>query len=197
MDEASGRLVDGAAPPARPPAPADASGTVGASGGGPRADGQRPLAVIDVDGVVADVRHRLRYLRQRPGNWEAFFAAAADDPPLPVGVALVRDLAAEHDIVWLTGRPQRWRADTRRWLAAHGLPAGTLRMRPDDDRRPARVFKRTELRRLGAARRVAVVVDDDPAVIALLERDGWPVLRADWLPYEDTLGNAQEVEGRT
>jgi len=157
----------------------------------------RPLAVIDVDGVVADVRHRLRFLRQRPGDWDAFFAAATADPPLPQGVDLVLGLAADHEVVWLTGRPERSRTDTEQWLVAQGLPAGTLRMRPDDDRRSARVFKRTELRRLARNRRVAVVVDDDPAVVTLLKDDGWPVVHADWLPYENTLRNAQEVEGRT
>jgi hypothetical protein len=157
----------------------------------------RPVAVIDVDGVVADVRHRLGVLRQRPGDRDSFFAAATADPPLRQGVDLVLGLAAEHDVVWLTGRPERSRADTEQWLVAQGLPAGTLRMRPDEDRRSARVFKRAELRRLARTRRVAVVVDDDPAVVTLLQDDGWPVLHADWLPYENTLRNAQEVEGRT
>nr|WP_066062605.1 hypothetical protein [Frankia sp. EI5c] len=164
---------------------------------GERAPDERPLAVIDVDGVVADVRHRLKFLRALPGDWEAFFAAADIDPPLVEGVELVRSLARDHDVIWLTGRPERSRATTERWLREQGLPLRELRMRPDADRRPARIFKRSELRRLGAHRRVAVVVDDDPAVVELLRADGWPVLRADWLAYEPTLGNAQNDEGRT
>ncbi|MCK9898730.1 hypothetical protein MXD63_01355 [Frankia sp. Cpl3] len=159
--------------------------------------GERPLAVIDVDGVVADVRHRLRFLRVHPGDWDAFFAAADIDPPLAEGVELVRTLARDHDVIWLTGRPERSRPATVRWLREQGLPVGEVRMRPDDDRQPARIFKRSELRRMGARRRVAVVVDDDPAVVELLRADGWPVLRADWLAYEPTLGNAQNEEGRT
>jgi hypothetical protein len=157
----------------------------------------RPVAVIDVDGVVADVRHRLRFLRQRPGDWDAFFAAAVADPPLRPGLELVTGLAVAHDVVWLTGRPERSRTDTEAWLASHGLPVDAVRMRPDDDRRSAKVFKRSELRRLARTRTVAVVVDDDPAVVKLLQEDGWPVMHADWLPYEDTLRDAQEVEGRT
>nr|WP_243657609.1 hypothetical protein [Parafrankia sp. BMG5.11] len=161
------------------------------------APADRPLAVIDVDGVVADVRHRLRFLRARPGDWDAFFAAADVDPPLVEGVELVRSLARDHEVLWLTGRPERSRAATERWLREQGLPLNELRMRPDADRRPARIFKRSELRRLGVHRRVAVVVDDDPAVVELLRADGWPVLRADWVAYEPTLGNAQNTEGRT
>ncbi|CUU59514.1 hypothetical protein Ga0074812_12886 [Parafrankia irregularis] len=172
-------------------------GRVSDLGVGAQHAGEPPLAVIDVDGVVADVRHRLRFLRALPGDWEAFFAAADVDPPLVEGVELVRTLARDHEVIWLTGRPERSRAATERWLRAQGLPVGELRMRPDADRRPARIFKRSELRRLGSRRRVAVVVDDDPAVVELLRADGWPVLRADWLAYEPTLGNAQNEEGRT
>jgi hypothetical protein len=162
-----------------------------------REQDDRPLAVVDIDGVVADVRHRLHLVEGRPKRWEEFFARAADDAPLREGVALVTELAAEHDIVWLTGRPERTRALTVRWLADAGLPAGTLLMRPDRDFRPARFTKREELRRLRRRRRVAVVIDDDPEVTATLAEDGFPVRLADWLPHSSTLRTAQEREGRT
>jgi hypothetical protein len=157
----------------------------------------RPLAVIDIDGVVADVRHRLHLIESRPKRWEEFFARAADDPPLPTGVDLVRELLAGHDVQWLTGRPERNRALTERWLAEQGLPSGPLLMRPDRDFRPSRLTKREELRRLRRRRRIALVVDDDPDVVATLAEDGFPVRLADWLPHSSTLRTAQEKEGRT
>ncbi|WP_423748020.1 hypothetical protein [Frankia canadensis] len=192
-DTAGGaRAAHDAATPALPAPPAAPHGQAP-----PVVPRQRPLAVIDVDGVVADVRHRLCFLRSSPGDWDSFFAAASDDPPLAEGVALVRQLAKDHEVVWLTGRPERSREATSHWLREQDLPPGELRMRPDDDRRPARVFKRAVLRELGVGRQVDVVVDDDPAVVDLLRADGWPVLRAEWLAYEATLGNAQEDAGRT
>jgi hypothetical protein len=157
----------------------------------------RPLAVIDVDGVVADVRHRVRFLDSRPKDWDAFFGAAADDPPLSVGVARVTELAADHDIVWLTGRPEWLREVTIAWFAQNGLPGGRLIMRRGRDRRPARIVKKGELRRLSAGHTVAVVIDDDPAVVAELAGDGWPIERADWADYAPELGTAQEELGRT
>ena len=48
----------------------------------------RPLAVFDIDGVLADVSHRLPFVARRPKDWDAFFAAAVDDPPFAQGVAL-------------------------------------------------------------------------------------------------------------
>jgi len=164
---------------------------------GSAADGRRPLAVIDIDGVVADVRHRLHLVERRPKRWEEFFAAAADDPPLPEGVALVHELASDHDILWLTGRPERNRPATEAWLAAQGFEPGPLLMRADRDFRPARYAKRDELRRLRRARQVAVVVDDDPEVVATLRADGFSVRLADWLPHSSTLRAAQERDGRT
>jgi hypothetical protein len=166
-------------------------------GGTPEEQDPRPLAVIDVDGVVADVRHRVKYLDAKPSDWDAFFGAAADDGPLSVGVERVLALAVDHDIVWLTGRPEWLRSVTIAWFAANGLPGGRLIMRRGRDRRPARIVKRGELRRLAAGRTVAIVIDDDPSVVAELKADGWPVERADWLDYSPALEAAQEESGRT
>jgi len=158
---------------------------------------QRPIAVFDVDGVVADVRHRLHHLARQPKQWGRFFAAAARDPVLAEGVALAKTYAADHRLVWLTGRPEHLRKVTEDWLAAAGVPVDTLLMRPAGDRRPALRYKAEQLRRLGETGTVAVVVDDDPAVVARLAEDGWPVRLADWVPYAETLRQAQEREGRT
>lgn len=159
---------------------------------------ERPYAVIDLDGVLADVRHRLHHLESSPKNWAGFFAGIPDDPVLPEGRAVVERLAGDHELVYLTGRPEATRSDTEAWLDRHDLPRARLIMRRARDRRPARVTKPALLRDLVAdGRRVAVVVDDDPQVCDALERDGWPVLRADWMTHPDTLEVAQEDAGRT
>ena len=161
------------------------------------ADPPRPLAVFDLDGTLADVRHRLHHLERRPKDWDAFFAAARDDPPLATGVALARESARDCEVAYVTGRPERCRADTEAWLAAQQLPAGTLLMRRGSDRRPARTAKPQLLRRLAAGRVVAVVVDDDEQVCDAYEQAGFPVLRARWQEASGLLLEAQETEGRT
>jgi hypothetical protein len=162
-----------------------------------RVDIQQPIAVIDLDGVVADVRHRLCHLDKKPRDWDAFFAGIPDDPVLAEGRAVLDRVAPDHEVVYLTGRPERTRAATEAWLRAHRLPHGRLIMRSERDRRPARVTKPGLLRRLADGRRIAVVVDDDPEVCAALRRDGWPVLVADWMTRPETLTAAQERHGRT
>ncbi len=59
---------DTAAPPDQAPAP-------------PRGTAALPsVAVFDIDGVLADVRHRLHHVAARPKDWDAFFGAAPQDP---------------------------------------------------------------------------------------------------------------------
>jgi FMN phosphatase YigB (HAD superfamily) len=162
----------------------------------------RSVAVFDIDGVLADVRHRLHFVERRPKDWPGFFGAAAADGVLPAGVRLLRELEAEHEIRYLTGRPERLRQVTEAWLREHGLPAEPVTMRPDRDRRPARMFKHDRLRDWVAdGVEIALVVDDDPAVVATVERLGLPVLEAAWQHEEraqqQMLWQAQERDGRT
>ena len=157
------------------------------------------LAVFDIDGVVADVRHRLHHLR-RANRWTQFFQGAGDDPLLAEGAALVADLAREHEIVWLTGRPDWLRATTAGWLSEHGLPGTELHMRRDGDYRPARAFKLGVLRRLDP-RGIAAFVDDDREVVDAALSAGFPAALADWVSRDDqdadVLHDAQERYGRT
>jgi phosphoglycolate phosphatase-like HAD superfamily hydrolase len=152
------------------------------------------LAVFDIDGVVADVRHRLHHLHRH--RWHRFFQDAGADPLLAEGATLVADLAREHEIVWLTGRPDWLRTTTADWLAGHGLPGDELHMRGDGDYRPARIYKLDVLRRL-EPRGIAALVDDDGEVIAAALAAGYPAVLADWVPRDTDLRDAQERFGRT
>ena len=157
----------------------------------------RPLAVFDIDGVLADVAHRVHHLEGRSKNWGAFFHAAPRDGVHPQGKELAVEAARDCDIAYVTGRPEWCRVDTERWLAAHGFPDGELRMRRNGDHRPAHVAKLRLLRDVAGARPVAVVVDDDPDVCDAYEAAGYRVLRATWAIRSDALHRAQEEDGRT
>jgi len=156
----------------------------------------RAIAVVDIDGVLADVRHRLHHLEGRK-DWNAFFRAAPKDPVLEVGLDTARQLAEVYDIVYLSGRPEFCRPDTERWFTKHGIPGGELRLRPRGDSRPARFFKIDELRRLQQRAPVAVLVDDDVLVCNAAREAGFDVLPATWMGEAPLLLEAQEEEGRT
>ncbi len=153
--------------------------------------------MFDLDNTLADTAHRQHFLEGRRRDWAGFFAAAPDDPPLPAGVSLALDSARECEVVYLTGRPERYRRDTLDWLAAHGLPEGDVHMRSNADRRPARFTKLEILRRLARDREIRVLVDDDELVCDDAERAGFAVVRARWCAKSAALEEAQEREGRT
>lgn len=160
-------------------------------------DPARLVAVIDLDGVLADVRHRVHHVETQPKDWGAFFSAAPDDPVLEEGRTVVEALAEVHDLVYLSGRPERCRHDTERWLRTHGLPAAPVLLRPHHDRRPARFFKVESLDELSRERSVAVLVDDDPLVLEVARAAGYDVLPATWMDDLPALREAQEVDGET
>ncbi|MGW1799566.1 phosphatase domain-containing protein [Streptomyces sp. NPDC001984] len=157
----------------------------------------RPVVVFDLDNTLADTAHRQRFLERKPRDWDGFFAAAPQDPPLAEGLALAKESARECEVVYLTGRPERCRRDTLDWLAAQRLPHGRVFMRRDADRRPARHSKLETLRRLARDREVRLLVDDDELVCDAAERAGFTVLRARWADRSAALEDAQEREGRT
>lgn len=157
----------------------------------------RLVAVVDLDGVLADVRHRLHHVERRPKDWRSFFAAAPDDPVLDEGRHVVEALAEVHDVVYLSGRPEVCRTDTEAWLSRHALPAAPVLLRPRHDQRPSRLFKIEALDRLSQERVIAVLVDDDPLVLSAARAAGYDVLPATWMGDLPVLQEAQEVDGET
>ncbi|MFD9077306.1 hypothetical protein ACFQ7B_26235 [Streptomyces erythrochromogenes] len=156
-----------------------------------------PLAVFDIDNTLADTAHRQHFLERRPRDWAGFFGAAPADPPLARGIALAVESSADCEVVYLTGRPERCRADTVEWLTRHGLPEGRLWMRGNQDRRPARTTKLEVLGRIARGRQVRMLVDDDELVCQAARAAGFRVVVADWAADAPELTSGQEVEGRT
>jgi hypothetical protein len=133
------------------------------------------IAVFDVDGVLADASHRQHHVESRPKDWEAFFAEVGGDTLLEHGRRRLLDLAADHEIVLLSGRPEGTRADTLAWLTRQGLGGLRLVLRPDSDHRRAADFKASVIGEIGSPDEVALVLDDDPSITARLAMLGYRV----------------------
>ncbi len=114
-----------------------------------------PCAIFDIDGTLADASHRLHLLpkgnREKDGitpSWEAFFAAAVDDVPIPAVRELCNIVAHAMPVFLVTGRPEKDRELTQTWLEKHGIRYAALFMRPDGDRRPDTEVKFEEFQRI-------------------------------------------------
>lgn len=139
--------------------------------------------VIDIDGTVSDSRHRAHLAQNK--QWDAFHAASIDDPPHPEMIRFVKDLygafiLADGDVVFCTGRNERYREITLEWLARHDVFPTTVLMRPDDDYTRDGDMKLRMLdqhfgSREAALKSVEIVFDDSDTVIETLRNAGFVV----------------------
>lgn len=112
------------------------------------------IVVFDLDGTLADGRHRLHLLpnksnADKDAAWEAFNMACIDDAPIRDNFKLLDLLDYHCSIVILSGRGEIARGLTERWLTWYDVPYEKLIMRPIGDCRKDVDFKEAELRKLG------------------------------------------------
>jgi FMN phosphatase YigB (HAD superfamily) len=131
----------------------------------------RPIVLVDMDGTLADSRHREQFIHGRSKNWPAFFAAMDADEPNVAIADWVRDLAQRYEIVIVTGRPQQYLPNTLAWLGKYRIPSSQILMRRSGDRRPDYVVKEEMLAALDPSQ-IAFVIDDRPSVCEMWERRG-------------------------
>ena len=111
---------------------------------------KKGYVLCDLDGTLADIRHRLHYVKQEPKDWDSFFGAMFMDR-LRLDVAeQVEGLRLDgYDVVFVSGRPNNYRTTTEDWLRLYGFTDTRypiLFMRRAGDRRPDTMVKEEMLR---------------------------------------------------
>ncbi len=134
---------------------------------------ERNVVLVDMDGTIADAtRRERRFLRGAKKDWPGFFRDMESDPPIADVLARVKQLSSDHDIVILTGRPEKYRSNTEHWLEQHRVKYIHLLMRRHGDTRPDYVAKAALLDEfLAGGRKVVLALDDrGPVCEAYRER---------------------------
>ena len=127
----------------------------------------RPVVVVDMDGTIADAsRREAKFLRRKKKDWPGFFRDMENDPPIQEILARVHELAETHDIVILTGRPEKYRPQTESWLRRHKVTPVEVLMRRSGDSRPDFEAKGALMRDLLERRNVVMALDDREPVCA-------------------------------
>lgn len=102
------------------------------------------LICFDLDGTLANIEHRLDYVRSKPKNWRAFDAGIPNDKVNdPVATIFWAMMTRDNvDIVLASGRNERSRQATEDWLSANMLTGyQKLYMRKADDFRSDDIVK--------------------------------------------------------
>jgi hypothetical protein len=144
----------------------------------------RPTYIFDIDGTLANLSHRLHFIEGETKDWDGFFAACEDDEPIQSVIDVARAVAFyewQHKntkILYLTGRPERVRGNTIRWLNAKGLPPGDLIMRKNGDHRPDTEAKRELMEKIVAeGGKIVGVFEDRPSVCRVWRKMGLTVFQ--------------------
>lgn len=153
--------------------------------------------VLDLDGTLADCTHRLHFIT-RPEtqefcgfssnekcrtfrgacpyhewlpDWDAFFDACPADRPIQAMIDLAGQLAIYNRIEVWTGRPERIRPQTQRWLTRYlGNSVVELRMRANYDKRPDHEAKADYLR--FQEHPPDIIFEDRESVVEMWRRHG-------------------------
>ena len=93
------------------------------------------IILCDIDGTVANNDHRQHYLEGKK-DWDGFFSELVNDLPI---YEIIDQIINEHnngkEIVFLTGRPDRYRMSTQTWLQKYfDFPLKVV-MRPDNNKK--------------------------------------------------------------
>jgi len=131
--------------------------------------------IVDIDGTLADITHRLHFVQKAPKNWKAFFNAMDRDTPIPSTVGVVQSMwTMGHRILITTGRPASYEPMTVGWLREHRIRYDHMFMRAAGDTRPDDVVKRDILRHIRRDYEPDLAIDDRDRVVDMWRQHGVP-----------------------
>lgn len=111
------------------------------------------IYVFDIDGTLADLNHRLKWVQGEEKNWDKFYEEVDKDevikPIASIFRLLVLFLKPSARIICITGRPERTREATLKWFEEKlGLVPDEIFMRKNHDYRPDVEVKREWIEKL-------------------------------------------------
>lgn len=126
--------------------------------------------IFDIDGTLADNKHRSHHIQKEPKDWNAFFEAMDGDEPIKTVFRIMEvldrnfgfDMSGDFKthrtspLIFVTGRTEKYRENTVFWLKANFFKSWGfaryskqwLYMRKDGDHRPDHIVKREILEQL-------------------------------------------------
>ncbi len=111
--------------------------------------------VFDIDGTLADLSHRLKFVSGEHKDWERFYQGVGEDevivPIAQLFAMYASSLPPDSKLLCITGRPERTRAATLKWFREKiGPEPDAIYMRKDHDFRPDVEVKREWVEKLRA-----------------------------------------------
>jgi len=139
---------------------------------------KKSFVICDLDGTLADITHRLHYVKVPDGqkkDWNTFFENVYYDAVRWDVVKLLKEYVCQgHPFILVSGRSERCRADTEKWLFEKIYDSlewlnldkhVTLIMRQNHDKRDDDILKTDIYNKYLKHYPIEVVIDDRPRVL--------------------------------
>lgn len=135
---------------------------------------KQKVILVDLDGTVADIEHRVSHVTQNPPDWKSFYQEIDRDTLHLWCFELIQAMQARgYKILFVTGREEYTRALSQEWLDRHHLNGISLMMRREGDtREDAMVKKDIYLQDIDPLYEVLFVVDDRRSVVEMWREVG-------------------------
>lgn len=142
-----------------------------------------PAVIFDIDGTLANCNHRRHFVdgTHDKKDFDAFYDAMALDT-INYKIHQMCNMYYMNDwhVIICTGRPEKYREITEKWLKSYGVFYKELLMRPDELRySPDYLIKEDMLATIRLEREVHFCVDDRKQVVDMYRRNGCLVLQCD------------------
>ncbi len=145
---------------------------------------KRPVAIVDIDGCLANNRHRDELIPPKWAwhickAWNEYNEACGYDKPIKPLITYVNALADTHHIALLTARTKTdvCEGATLSWLRVHGVRYNRLFMREPGDNSPSHELKERYVKHfLAAEADLALAIDDEQANIDMFKSHNIPTL---------------------
>jgi HAD superfamily, subfamily IIIB (Acid phosphatase) len=150
------------------------------------------LVIVDIDGTIANGERRFKKAGPEPkGRGPKYWAwlkkvqtrqsILADKPVQGMKPLIASLLACGHNLVYLTGREEKYSDVTIEWLNKYKFPTfPDLYMRPTGDNRCNSDYKESVIQQLIEPWQETLVIDDDYTgeIAKLCKKRGWTFLKA-------------------
>lgn len=147
------------------------------------------FVVCDIDGTVANVDHRLHYVKGEEKDWKGFFSEMADDELIESTVyKLIEYKKQGYPTIFVSARPEEYRKVTENWLLdklflyrsknnfKNPIKIAGLIMRETGDRRDDTETKSDIYEKYLKNLNIETVIDDRPKVVRMWESKGLNVI---------------------
>ena len=134
------------------------------------------IIIVDIDGTLATIGDRIKYLRQRPKNWDKFYEFCYDDEPITEILDLVNTLQYAYKVLYVTGRRESVRQKTLMWFNDKtnlDVKSKNLLMRNNNDYRDDFIIKPELIKNRGIHfSQIAFVLEDRNTVVKMWREMG-------------------------